>query len=194
MFKRFSTYWLKKNGWSIKGDFEPLPDKFIVIVAPHTASFDFFLGLMARSVFGISAIKFLGKSQLFKFPFGFIFRALGGYPVVRTKDNNLVDSVTEIFNNHEKFSIALAPEGTRAKVDRIRTGFYHIARNANIPIYPVGFDFGTKTLIVKEPMIPSDNMVNDLSELIAFYANIDGKYPELGIDMSILEKTLNGSK
>ena len=194
MFKRFSAYWLKKNGWSIQGDFEPLPPKFIVIVAPHTANFDFFLGLMARSVFGLTGTKFLGKSQLFKFPIGFIFRALGGYPVVRTKDNNLVDTVAEIFKIHDKFSIAVAPEGTRGKVDRLRTGFYHIARKANIPIYPVGFDFGTKTLIVKEPMIPSDNMVNDLSELIAFYANIDGKYPELGIDMSILEKTLNGSK
>lgn len=194
MFKRFSAYWLKKNGWSVEGDFESLPDKFIIIVAPHTATIDFFLGIMARSVLGITSTKFLGKSQLFKFPLGFIFRALGGYPVERTRDNNLVDSVTEIFNKHEKFSIALAPEGTRAKVDRIRIGFYHIARKSNIPIYPVGFDFGSKTIIIREPMVPSDNMENDLRELISFYANLQGKIPELGIDMSILEKTISSQK
>lgn len=194
MFKRFSAYWLKKNGWSFEGDFEPLPDKFIIIVAPHTATIDFFLGIMARSVLGITSTKFLGKSQLFKFPFGFIFRALGGYPVVRTRDNSLVDSVTEIFNRHEKFSIALAPEGTRSKVTRIKTGFYHIAQKANIPIYPVGFDFGTKTIIIKEPLHPSDNIENDMRELISFYANLQGKIPELGIDLSILEKTISGQK
>ena len=194
MFKRFSAYWLKKNGWSFEGDFEPLPDKYIIIVAPHTATIDFFLGIMARSVLGITSTKFLGKSQLFEFPFGFIFRGLGGYPVVRTRDNNLVDSVAEIFNQHEKFSIALAPEGTRAKVDRLRIGFYHIARKANIPIYPVGFDFGTKTIIIREPMIPSDNIENDLRELISFYANLQGKIPELGIDMSILDKTISSQK
>ena len=194
MFKRFSAYWLKKNGWTFKGDFEPLPNKFIVIVAPHTASMDFFLGLMARSVLGLTGTKFLGKSQLFKFPFGFIFRALGGYPVVRTRDNNLVDTVAEIFNNHEKFSIALAPEGTRVKVDRLRTGFYHIARKANVPIYAVGFDFGTKTIITREPLIPSNNIEDDLRDLIDFYANLKGKYPELGIDKSILEKTISDQK
>jgi 1-acyl-sn-glycerol-3-phosphate acyltransferase len=194
MFKRFSAYWLKKNGWSIKGDFKPLPDKFIIIVGPHTANYDFFLGLMLRPVLGIQATKFLGKSQLFKFPYGFIFRALGGYPVVRTKDNNLVDAVTEIFNSHDKFSIALAPEGTRSKVDRLKTGFYHIAKKVKIPIYPVAFDFGTKFVIVREPFYPSDNFEKDMEELLSFYSKTKGKIPELGIDMSIYEKTISGQK
>ena len=194
MFKRFSRYWLKKNGWSIDGDWSNLPNKYIIIVAPHTANIDFFLGLMVRSITGIHSTKFLGKSQLFKFPYGFIFRAMGGYPVVRTKDNNLVDAVAEIFNSHDKFSIALAPEGTRSKVDRLKTGFYHIARKANIPIYPVAFDFGTKVVVIKAPLIPSDNIENDFRHLIDFYAEIDGKYPELGIDKSIFGKTISGQE
>ena len=194
MFKRFSRYWLKKNGWSIDGDWSNLPNKYIIIVAPHTANIDFFLGLMVRSITGIHSTKFLGKSQLFKFPYGFIFRAMGGYPVVRTKDNNLVDAVVEIFNSHDKFSIALAPEGTRSKVDRLKTGFYHIARKANIPIYPVAFDFGTKVVVIKAPLIPSDNIENDFRQLIDFYAEIDGKYPELGIDKSIFGKTISGQE
>ena len=194
MFKRFSRYWLKKNGWSIDGDWSNLPNKYIIIVAPHTANIDFFLGLMVRSVTGIRSTKFIGKSQLFKWPYGIIFRALGGYPVVRTKANNLVDAVVEIFNSHDKFSIALAPEGTRSKVDRLKTGFYHIARKANIPIYPVAFDFGTKVVVIKEPLTPSDNIENDLRQLIDFYAEIEGKYPELGIDKSILKKTISGQE
>jgi 1-acyl-sn-glycerol-3-phosphate acyltransferase len=194
MFKRFSTYWFKKNGWSFEGEFEPLPKKFIIIVGPHTANIDFLIGIMARSVLGIQSTKFLGKSQLFKFPHGFIFRALGGYPVVRTKDNNLVDAVTEIFNRHERFSIAIAPEGTRSKVQRLKTGFYHIAKSGNIPIYAVGFDFGTKTIRIKEPFIPSDNIEKDFQELLGYYSGMKGKYPELGITMSILKKTISDHK
>jgi len=194
MFKKLATYWFKKNGWTFEGDFEPLPKKFIVIVGPHTANIDFFVGIMARSALGIQSTKFLGKSQLFKFPIGFIFRALGGYPVVRTRDNNLVDAVTEIFNQHESFSIALAPEGTRSKVDRLKTGFYHIAKKANIPIYPIGFDFGTKTIRIKEPFLPSDNIEEDFKELLRYYAGMQGKFPELGISMSILKKTISDHK
>ena len=172
---------------------EPIPDKFIVIVGPHTASADFFVGLMAKAILNLDTIKFLGKSQLFRFPFGFIFRALGGFPVERSKDNNLVDTVTEIFNSHDKFCIALAPEGTRSKVERLKTGFYHIAKNARVPIYPIGFDFRTKTIIVKDAFIPGTSMANDFKMLLEFYSKIEGKNPELGIDMTIYEKTIQPS-
>jgi 1-acyl-sn-glycerol-3-phosphate acyltransferase len=194
MFKRFSAYWLKKNGWSIIGKWDQLPDKFILAVAPHTANFDFFLGLMVRSVLGITSTKFLGKSQLFKFPHGFIFRALGGYPVVRTRDNNLVDAITEIFSEHDKFSIVIAPEGTRSKVNRLKTGFYHIAKKAQIPIYAVGFDFSTKSIRIREPLHPSDNLEEDLRELLSFYSSMKGKNPEMGVDMSILKNTISSHK
>jgi len=193
MLKSIYKYWFRKGGWSVEGSFEPMPDKFIVVVGPHTANLDFFLGIMAKSILHLDTIKFLGKSQLFKFPHGFIFRALGGYPVVRSKDNNLVDSVTEIFNVHDKFCIALAPEGTRSKVDRLKTGFYHIAKNACVPIYPVGFDYESKTIIVHEPLTPGDNMEDDFRVLINFFACIKGKNPENGVDISILEKTVHGN-
>jgi 1-acyl-sn-glycerol-3-phosphate acyltransferase len=163
-------------------------------MAPHTANFDFLLGLMVRSVLGITSTKFLGKSQLFKFPHGFIFRALGGYPVIRTRDNNLVDAVTDIFSQHEKFSIALAPEGTRSKVSRLKTGFYHIAKKAHIPIYAVGFDYSTKSIRIRKPFHPSDNFEEDMRELLIYYSAMKGKNPELGVDMSILETTIGGHK
>ncbi len=193
MFKALYKYWFRKEGWSVEGSLEPIPDKFIVIVGPHTASVDFLVGLMAKAILNLDTIKFLGKSQLFRFPFGFIFRALGGFPVERSEDNNLVDTVTEIFNSHDKFCIALAPEGTRSKVGRLKTGFYHIAKNARVPIYPIGFDFRTKTIIVKDAFIPGTSMANDFKMLLEFYTKIEGKNPELGIDMTIYEKTIQPS-
>ena len=89
-------------------------------------------------------MKFIGKQELFKPPFGFIFRKLGGVPVDRFNNNNFVDQVVEMFNTNESFAIALSPEGTRKKVDRLRTGFYHIARKANVPVVLVAFDFEHK--------------------------------------------------
>lgn len=83
---------------------------------------------MARSILQIRKTKFLGKSQLFKFIYGFIFRALGGYPVERTKDNNLVDAVVDIFNSKDNLSIAIAPEGTRSRIKCFKTVFYHIKK------------------------------------------------------------------
>ena len=191
MLRLFSKIYFKISGWKIEETFKPRPDKFIMIIMPHTANFDFFLGVMARSIMRIPNAKFLGKSQLFRFPYGFIFRAFGGYPVDRSKGGNLVDSVVDIFNQHEKFVVALAPEGTRSKVDRLKTGFYHIARKADIPIVAVGFDFGTKVVSVREPFYPSNNFEDDMKELIGYYSTIKGKYPELGIDMSIYEKTIS---
>ena len=191
MLNSIYKYWFKKIGWSVKVPFDTYPDKFIIIVAPHTASFDFVIGVLVRAELGIHSTKYLGKSELFKFPFGFFFRATGGYPVERTKNNNLVDSVTEIFNSHNKFSISLAPEGTRSKVSRLKTGFYHIAKKAKVPIIPVGFDYGTKTVVVGEPFSPSDDIEQDFRLLFNFFKNIKGKYPERGIDISILDKTIN---
>ena len=82
------------------------------------------------------------------FPQGILMRAWGGYPVDRSKNNNLVESMVEIFNGKERFAIALAPEGTRNKVKRFRSGFYHIAKKVGIPIVMVGFDFKKKDLYV----------------------------------------------
>ena len=187
MFRRICKFYLDKKGWRFKGTAHIELKKFIVIVAPHTSNFDFFLGIMVRSVLHIDKTKFLGKSQLFKFPHGILFRRMGGYPVERTKKNNLVDSVIDIFNNHDEFSIALSPEGTRSKVDRLKMGFYHIARHANIPILMAGFDYGSKTIVFREPFYPTLDAVADFKEIISFFAAFKGDIPEKGITMELFE-------
>ena len=139
-------FWL--FGWKIKGSFPEELKKYIIAVAPHTSNWDFPVGLAARSILRIQKARFLGKSQLFTPAYGWFFRALGGYPVERSSSHDMVDQVVTIFNSHEEFILALAPEGTRKKVEKFRTGFYYIAKKANVPIIPVGFDFANKEVVV----------------------------------------------
>jgi len=152
-----------------------------VIVGPHTSNWDFPIGVLARSIIQIQDAKYLGKSSLFKWPHGFIFRALGGHPVHRSRNNNLVDAVIDLFNNKEKFAVALAPEGTRSKVESIKTGFYHIAVKAKIPIIKVGLDYSLKQTIIDAPFYPSGDIERDMPLILDFFSKIKGKHPELGI-------------
>jgi 1-acyl-sn-glycerol-3-phosphate acyltransferase len=168
-------------GWKITGQFPHDLRKYIIAVAPHTSNWDFPLGVMARSILRIQNARFLGKDSLFKPPFGWIFRAMGGYPVDRSSSHDVVQQAVEIFNQHEDFILALAPEGTRKKVDKLRTGFYYIAKGAKIPIVPVGFDFSTKRIVIGSPMIPTDNVDKDMETLLAFYRTMKGRNPELGL-------------
>lgn len=168
-------------GWTIEGSFETSIKKYIVIVAPHTSNWDFPIGVLARSITRISDAKFLGKSSLFKWPYGWIFRALGGHPVDRTKSNNMVDAVVDIFNSKEKFAVALAPEGTRSKVGSLKTGFYYIAHKANIPIFKVGFDYKEKKIVISKPFSPTGNIDKDMPVIMEFFKGITGKNPELGL-------------
>jgi 1-acyl-sn-glycerol-3-phosphate acyltransferase len=168
-------------GWKIAGEFPRQLKKYIIAVAPHTSNWDFPLGVIARSVLHIQNARFLGKHSLFKPPFGWIFRALGGYPVDRSSSHDVVQQAVDIFNAHENFILALAPEGTRKKVDKLRTGFYYIAKGANVPIVPVGFDFSTRRIVIGTPLTPTDNFDHDMETLLAFYRTMKGKNPELGL-------------
>jgi 1-acyl-sn-glycerol-3-phosphate acyltransferase len=168
-------------GWKITGQFPPGIKKYIVAIAPHTSNWDFVVGIAARSLLRMKNTKFLGKSQLFRPPFGWLFRQLGGYPVERTTSHDMVNNVANIFNSHDQFILAIAPEGTRKKVEKLRTGFYFIAKVAHIPIIPVGFDYKKKEVVLGPPLYPGENVEADFDTLIQFYRGITGKNPELGI-------------
>ena len=181
MLRPFYLFLFKLFGWKINGNFPEELKKYIIAVGPHTSNWDFPVGLAARSILRIQKARFLGKSQLFKPAYGWFFRALGGYPVDRSSSHDMVDQVTDIFNGHNEFILAMAPEGTRKKVQKLRTGFYYIAKKAAVPIIPVGFDFGKKEVVLGQPLYPSDNIEADFEILYSFYRSIQGKNPELGI-------------
>lgn len=170
---------LKLLGWKIVGDVPTVP-KCILIVAPHTSSWDFPLGVLARAAIGLR-ISFIGKASLFKPPFGFIFRWLGGYPVARTVSQDTVAFVVSLFNSHEQFYFALSPEGTRKYTPKLRTGFYQIALQAKVPIVMVGFDFSRKEVQIQSPFSPTGDRKADFEHILGYFRTVKGYYPDQGI-------------
>ena len=109
------------------------------------------------------------------------FTAFGGYPVDRSKKNNLVDSIVDIYNSKDEFFVTIAPEGTRKKVNKLKTGFYYIALKAKIPILMIGLDFKKKLILISKLFYVSGNVDKDMDSFIDFYRPITGKIPENGL-------------
>jgi 1-acyl-sn-glycerol-3-phosphate acyltransferase len=180
MSSRLARFLLRIFGWRIEGGVPASLHKYVIIAAPHTSWSDFFLGLATRAAMG-RKIYFLGKQSLFKGPLGWTMRALGGYPVDRSKATGLVDQVIAMFQDKEAFAIALAPEGTRKKVTEFRSGFYYIAAGAGVPIICVQLNYGTKRVVFREPFYPTENASEDLRILWNYFVGVKGKRAELGI-------------
>ncbi|WP_190808357.1 1-acyl-sn-glycerol-3-phosphate acyltransferase [Flagellimonas sp. S3867] len=176
MHKLARFLYFKVLRWKFVGTFPDL-DKCIIIVVPHTHWMDFFLGLLVRKVIN-KEMNYIAKKGLFKPPFGWFFRWTGGAPIDRSKNSNTVDSIAQIFNERKVFRFALAPEGTRKKVTALKTGFYHIAKKAQVPIVMVAFDFGKKQVKVSEPKYPTDDIQKDFKEIRSFFKGVKGKVPE----------------
>ena len=181
MFRVFAKFIFRLLGWRIEDRSLPRPDNYIVIVAPHTSNWDFFLGLFARSLAHMDDVKFLGKKELFGPPFGWFFRAMGGYPVDRSQRGMLVDQVAELFRTVPGFKIAITPEGTRKRVDTWKTGFYHIAVKAHVPIIMVAFDYGRKCVAFAPPFWPTGDLDVDIEHMKAHFRPVKGKNPENGV-------------
>ncbi len=161
-------------GWKIDGEFDRFIRKAVVIVVPHTSWHDFYVGAFTRKILRIE-INFVAKKELFKWPFGAYFKWMGGAPLDRSGSLNKVDAIARIFSEKDEFRMALAPEGTRKKVDRWKTGFYYIAIKANVPIIPVAFDYSTKTVKIGAAFYPSGDIDRDFEELHQFYDGVIGK-------------------
>ena len=167
-------------GWKVVGntDFSKNEIKKAVIIAvPHTSWQDFHIGVLLRAVAGLKT-NFIGKKELFVFPIGWFFKALGGVPINRGAKENKVDAIAKLFNKHAEFRITLAPEGTRKKVKEWRTGFYYIAKQANVPIIMFTLDFKNKQNKISEPFYPTDNITEDFKFMSNFFEGVEGKKRE----------------
>ena len=130
-------------GWKIVGNptfSKETIKKAVIIAAPHPSWHDFYIGLLLRQIVNIKT-NFIGKKELFKWPFNYYFETIGGRPIDRTPGQNKVEAIAKLFENEDEFRLALAPEGTRKKVEEWRTGFYYIAKAANVPIIMFTLDF-----------------------------------------------------
>lgn len=166
-------------GWKVEGRFDPDIKKAVVIVAPHTSWVDFIVGLFARRIVR-TKIHWLGKKELFVWPFSYYFKWTGGTPLDRTPGQDKVQYIASLFLKKEEFRLALAPEGTRKKVEKWRTGFYYIASEANVPIIRVGFDYASKKVCIAEPFYTRGTLEVDLPKIQSFFQGMKGKNPEKG--------------
>jgi 1-acyl-sn-glycerol-3-phosphate acyltransferase len=169
-------------GWKFDKVYPMEVKKSVIIVFHHTSNWDFPIGILLRPIIHLDT-HYVGKSSLFWFPLGILMRALGGVPVDRSKNNNFVDAVAALYEGKESFKITLTPEGTRSKAKRLKTGFYHLALRAKVPIVRCKFDWSTKTIGFSDPFYPTGNYEKDLPEILSYYKGVKGKYPELDYDI-----------
>ncbi len=170
---------LRLTGWELTGSIPDIP-QFVIIVAPHTSNWDFFVGVATKWAMGFRVI-FLGKHTLFRPPLGWFMRALGGVPVNRATSNALVDQTTLQFSRHPQLVLVLAPEGTRKHVAGWRSGFWHIARAANVPVVCAAFDYRLKQVRFGPTLHVNANVDSavDIARIKAHYNDVQGRHPAL---------------
>ncbi|MEY8868100.1 1-acyl-sn-glycerol-3-phosphate acyltransferase [Meridianimaribacter flavus] len=172
--------YFKLLGWKVVGNVNMSRDtvkKAIIIAVPHTSWHDFYIGVLLRKVLNIKT-NFIAKKELFVGPVGWYLKAIGGAPIDRQTKENKVEAIAKLFAQKEEFRMTLAPEGTRKKVDKWKTGFYYIAKEAKVPIIMFTLDFGKKENRISEPFYPTDNMEADFEFMHNFYKGVVGKKPE----------------
>ncbi len=164
------------TGWKPAG-VRPEPSQYVLIAAPHTSNWDF-LYLIAFAWYFDIQLNWMGKHTLFKPPFGFVMRALGGVPVRRDKRHNAVEDMAALFDAHPRLGLAIPAEGTRGHVDYWKSGFYHIARTARVPIVMSFLDYAEKRGGFGPAFVPSGDVRKDMDVVRAFYADKQGKFPD----------------
>ena len=174
----YGWLFLAISGWKLIGRL-PEIDKYVAIAAPHTSNWDFPV-FMAAVGYLRANVSFLGKHTLFENRFGWFFYWLGGIPVRRESEaaSEVVDQVVKAFSKNQQLILGIAPEGTRARVDKWKTGFYRIAVAAKVPILPAYVDSSNKTIGFGEVFFPTGEMAADLMVLQDFYRDKKGINPD----------------
>ncbi len=170
-----ARFCMRLAGWHIDGRLPDIP-KFVLIGAPHTSNWDFvlFLGV----VFSLRInVHFMGKVELFNSPIGWFFRYCGGIPVDRKKSTGLVEQTVKAINQSKEFILVITPEGTRHQVAEWKRGFYHIAKEAGIPIVMGIVDGRHKTVHLGKVFQPTDDMEADLKTIKGFFDGVVGVKP-----------------
>ncbi len=163
-------------GWRVTGALPDLP-RFVLIVAPHTSNWDFFIGALAMFATGLRA-SWLGKHTIFFWPVKYLLRWMGGEPIDRAAAHGTVETAIHNFQSRSQWVLALSPEGTRRRMEQWKTGFYRIATGAGVPIVPVWIDYRTRELHIAGPVTTTGDMDADLRLLRGLFSKEMAKYPE----------------
>ena len=172
----FGRLMLTMRGWKIEGNF---PDcaKFVMIVAPHTSNWDVPVGLMAKFALRLKC-RFIAKHSLFWWPLGAILRAVGGIPINRAAASDFVDDTVRIFSARKELVLIITPEGTRAKVERWKSGFHRIARAVGVPVVLVVFDYNRKVVRLGPAFSATDDYERDLAAIQSHITASMARHPE----------------
>ena len=176
MLRRIAQLLLRLTGWTAIGEAPDTP-RAVFIAAPHTSNWDGFVALTYKVAIGLD-IRFFAKQSLFWFPLGTLLRGLGGIPLNRDRATSAVDQAVAMFEAEENFYFGLSPEGTRALRDSWKTGFYRIARAANVPVYLAVLDYGNKRVGIAGRLNLSDDMDADIEKCAKLYEGIEGRWPQ----------------
>lgn len=178
MWQRLNTWILHRLlGWKVVGDFPQDEPKYILIGGPHTSNVDF---VMAMLLIWSKGVRFtiLGKQELFTPLTGWLFRWMGVVPVNRKAHTNFVAAAAQWVQDSDEIVIALSPEGTRKKVEKLRSGFYHLARAADVPVVMIGADFSTKRFVITGARKMSDELAIEMNRVHQFFNQFTGKVAE----------------
>ena len=167
---------MKITGWKTIGNF-PTDQRVVIVAGPHTSNWDFVLAMSLILSLDVN-IHWIGKHSIFKKGFRRLLRKMGGIPVNRANPETLKSEIHNITEKFKGFIIAISPEGTRKKVDRLKSGFLRIADETNSKIMMVGVDFSKKTIELGDFYSPSGDVEKDLKFIKEYFANFTGKHPK----------------
>lgn len=174
---------LRLFGWRSLLVWPPEP-KGVIMVYPHTSNWDFILGMLFKIGNGLPA-NWIGKTEMFPPPFTGLLKWLGGIPVDRRQAAGFIEALVEEFRSRDWMWVAIAPEGTRARTDHIKSGFYQIAVAADVPVALAYIDYATRTVAIDTYMRMTGDRDADMAKIRDFYASKRGRHPELAGELRL---------
>lgn len=183
--QRLAQKILHQLGWQLLVDL-PADHRFVLIGAPHTSNWDGIFMILVKAALGLN-ISFIGKDSLFRGPLGGLMRRMGGIPVNRRERNNFTQQMVQLFQEREELILVIAPEGTRKKTRRWKTGFYYIALGAGVPILMGYLDYQKKEIGLVELLYPTGDLQADFEKIRAYYAPVKGKFPHKQGEITLSE-------
>lgn len=169
----------RARGWKASGA-PPADGRCVIIAAPHTSNWDFLYFIGLTEDLGLKP-HFMAKDSLFRWPLGRFMRDMGGVPVMRSERANVVDTMVAEFARRDRFMLTIAPEGTRGKVGQWRTGFYHIALKAGVPLVVGMMDYRTKTGGLGPAIWPTGDYDADMTKIFEVYRTVTPRHPARGL-------------
>ena len=183
VFEKLAERSLNLMGWEIDNHCPLELDQYVMIAAPHTSNWDALYARLGLKALGVN-VRLTIKDSYMKLPFGPFVRAMGGIGIDRRPKASgearpsMVQLMTDLFKTHPKLVMLVTPEATRARQEQWKTGFYHVALNAGVPIALAYMDYEKKKTGVGKIVYPTGDFEKDMAEIMAFYAHVQAKFPE----------------